>query len=140
MMDTKEEVRLLRGRLDGSQKNRMRKLFDMMYRPSELAKEIGFNKRLVYEVYVPNGCPHERDDRRHIWINGKKFRAWIESTYKKLKLKSDQGYCRTCDKAVKLVDAELKTTKNGDTDYLLGDCPYCGRTIPRIVANRRGQV
>jgi len=135
-----QEVRLLQGRLNGAQKNRLRKLFDMMYRPSELAEEIGFNKQFIYQVYVPNGCPHERDQNNHIWINGKEFRAWIERTYKKRRLNPDQGYCRTCDKGVKLVNPVLKTTKLGDTDYLVGNCPYCGRTgIPRIVANRRGQ-
>jgi len=135
-----EETRLLRGRLNGAQKNRLRKLFDMMYRPRELAEEIGFDIRLVYQVYVPNGCPHERDQKQHIWINGKEFRAWIEITYKKRRLNPDQGFCRTCDKGVKLVNPVLKTTKLGDTDYLIGDCPYCGRSgIPRIVENRRGQ-
>jgi hypothetical protein len=134
-----DEIRLLRGRLNGAQRNRLRKLLNMMYRPSELAEEIGFDVRQVYRVYIPNSCPHERDQRRHIWINGKEFRAWIESTYKKRKLKPDQGYCRTCDKGVKLTNLELKTTKNGDTDYLIGNCPYCGRRVPRIVENRRGQ-
>ncbi len=135
-----EEIRLLRGRLNGAQKNRLRRLLDMMYRPSEIAEIIGFNRRQFYNVYFPEGCPHERDDRRHYWINGTAFREWIEKTYKKVKLKEGQGYCRTCNKAVKLKDPILKTTKNGDTDYLLGNCHYCGRSIPRIVANRKGQL
>ena len=138
-MSIDNEVRLLRGRLDGAQKNRMRKLFDMMYRPSELAEEIGFNVRQVYRVYIPNGLPHERDEDRHIWINGLAFKNWIEQTYKKTRLKPGQGYCRKCNKAVTLINTELKTTKLGDTDYLLGECPYCGRRIPRIVENRRGR-
>ena len=138
-MSTQKEVRLLRGRLNGAQKNRLRNLFDMIYKPKELADEIGFNVRQVYRVYIPNGCPHERDEWRHIWINGLEFKNWIESTYKKIRLKKDQGYCKSCDKAVKLINTELKTTKLCDTDYLLGNCPYCGRKIPRIVENRRGK-
>ncbi|MCB2210336.1 hypothetical protein KQH62_05520 [bacterium] len=138
-MSINNDVRLLRGRLSGAQKNRLRKLFDMMYRPSELAEEIGFDVRQIYLVYIPNGLPHERDDRRHIWINGLAFKSWIEEKYKKVRLKPGQGYCRKCNKAVKLIKAEIKTTKSGDTDYLLGECPYCGRRIPRIVTNRRGQ-
>lgn len=138
-MSINNEVRLLRGRLSGAQKNRLRKLFDMMYRPSELAEEIGFDVRQIYRVYIPNGLPHERDERRHIWINGLSFKKWIKETYKKVRLKADQGYCRTCNKAVKLIKTEIKTTKLGDTDYLLGQCQYCGRRIPRIIRNRRGQ-
>ena len=90
-MSIYNEVRLLRGKLNGAQKNRMRKLFDMMYRPSELAEEIGFDVRQVYRVYIPNGLPHERDNRRQIWINGLAFKSWIEDTYKKVRLKPDQG-------------------------------------------------
>ncbi|MBG0786148.1 MAG: hypothetical protein H0S79_13715 [Anaerolineaceae bacterium] len=138
-MSINQEVSLQKGRLDGAQKNRLRKLFDMMYSPKELSDEIGFNVRQIYQVYVPNGCPHERDERRHIWINGVAFKNWIEQTYKKIRLKPGQGYCRKCNKAVSLINTELKTTKLGDTDYLLGECPYCGRRIPRIVENRRGQ-
>ena len=43
----------------------------------ELADEIGFNVRQMYRVYIPNGCPHNRDDSRHLWINGLEFRNWI---------------------------------------------------------------
>lgn len=139
-MHVNQEVNLQRGRLDGAQKNRLRKLFDMLYKPKELADEIGFNVRQIYRVYIPNGCPHQRDERRHIWINGIEFRNWIEKTYKKIRLKPDQGYCRKCNKAVTLKNPILKTTKLGDTDYLLGECPYCGRRIPRIVENRRGNI
>jgi len=132
-----DEIRLLRGRLDGAQKNRMRKLLDMPYTPKQLAKEIGFNVRQIYFVYIPAGCPHERDERRYITINGKLFREWVEKTYKKRKLGDNQGYCRTCDKGVEFVDPAIKTV--GDTDFLYGDCSICGRkNIHRIVANRRG--
>ena len=139
-MNVNQEVNLQRGRLSGAQKNRLRKLFNMLYKPKELANEIGFNVRQVYRVYIPNGCPHQRDDQRHIWINGIEFRNWIEKTYKKTNLKPDQGYCRKCNKAVTLKNPILMTTKLGDTDYLLGECPYCGRRIPRIVENRRGNI
>jgi hypothetical protein len=64
---------LLRGRLDGKQRNRLKGLFDMLYSPRELAEEIGINKDQVYMVYMPFGCPYERDERNHILINGNEF-------------------------------------------------------------------
>ena len=64
----------------------MRKLLDMLYTPKELAEEIGINVRQVYKVYIPAGCPNERDDYRHIWINGRAFQEWVEKTYKKIEL------------------------------------------------------
>jgi len=66
-----EEI-ILAGRLNGIQRNRLKRLLDMMYKPSELAEEVGFSLQQVYRVYVPGGCPVERDSRNHIWINGKR--------------------------------------------------------------------
>lgn len=70
----------LKGRLKGCQRMRLIKLFDMLYKPSELAEEVGFTRRQVYRVYIPAGCPHKRDEHKHIWINGKAFREWYEET------------------------------------------------------------
>ena len=137
-MDDRQDVRLLKGRLNGAQRNRLRKLLDMMYKPSELAKEVGFNVHQVYNVYIPAGCPHERDDRRYLWINGKAFREWTEKTYKKRVIGKNQAYCRTCDLAVDLINPTKHETK--DTKYLQAKCPNCGRVITRFVENsRRGR-
>lgn len=71
----------MRGRLKGFQRMRLRKLLDMMYLPSELAEEIGFHVQQVYRVYVPLGCPHDRDAKNHLWINGKAFAEWYGEKY-----------------------------------------------------------
>ena len=85
-MTSEHKEIVLKGRLDGSQKNRLAKLFDMWYRPSELAKEIGFNVRQVYRAYIPLGLPHDRDDNTdHIFINGLAFRKWYLEVYKRLR-------------------------------------------------------
>ena len=140
METNNQEFELLyRGRLTAPQKNRMRKLWDMLYSPKELAEEIGINRRQFYFVYIPAGCPHEKDEKGYLWINGKAFREWFKETFKKRKLGKNQGYCRTCHKGVVLVNPGMHTTKDGYTDYLLGDCPYCGRSVPRIIGKRRGE-
>ena len=124
-------VMVLRGRLNGAQRNRLKSLLDMLYRPSELAEEIGFNQNQVYRVYVDLGCPHERDIHNHIWINGVLFRDWYKREYKKSTLKSGQAFCKTCAKAVKMRNPVLNETKDGLV-YFLCECPYCGRRIGRI--------
>jgi hypothetical protein len=126
---------ILKGRLNGNQKNRLAKLLNMMYRPSELASEIGFNVRQVYRVYIPLGLPHERDERNHIWIHGVTFREWVKDVYKKRKLNNDQAFCLTCKRAVKMKD-KIRIEK-GRLVYYLCDCPHCGRKLARILNKKR---
>ena len=129
--------RSLRGRLNGAQKNRLRKLRDMEYRPGEIADELKISVRQFYMVYIKAGCPHRKDESRHLWINGKAFREWIEQTYTKRQVPKDQAFCRTCDQSVKLVNIVEKTTNNGITDYIVGECNQCGRRVARFIRNRR---
>jgi len=121
----------LRGRLKGSQRMRMMRLLDMPYKPSELAEEIGFERRQIYRAYIPSGCPHKRDEQRHIWINGKEFREWYEETYPRGSLGKDEAFCLTCKKAVKLLNP-IRNQK-GQLQYWISACPKCGRKLARII-------
>jgi hypothetical protein len=131
-----EEI-VLAGRLDGRQRNRVKGLLDMMYSPRELAEEIGINVDKVYMVYLPGGCPHERDNKRHIWINGKVFRSWFEEVYRKRPLVKGETFCLTCKKAVPLVGSERKNS--GGLIYDLSSCPNCGRKLTRIVDQKKAK-
>lgn len=126
---------LLRGRLNGAQRTRLGSLLNMMYRPSELAAVVGFNKKQVYRVYVSLGCPHERDERGHIWINGAQFREWYEANYTRATLKADEAYCLTCKRPVKIVNPEVH--QQGFIVYSVSDCPRCGRRLSRIIRQER---
>ena len=120
----------LRGRLSGQQKTRLYNLFDMVYRPSELAEEIGFEVRQVYRVYIPLGLPHERDEHNNIWINGLVFKEWILEKYRKTALDKNEAFCLTCKKAVDILDPEERE-KDG-LYYLICQCPHCGRKLAKI--------
>lgn len=126
---------ILQGRLNGKQHNRLKRLLDMMYKPSELAEEIGIDVNQVYRVYLDMGCPHERDRRKHYWINGKAFYEWYDNTYKKLKLMPGEAYCKTCNKAVKMVNPVQK--QKGGLIYDLSNCPHCNRKLTRIITQKR---
>lgn len=132
--DSQAEI-LLRGRLNAQHKHRLASLLDMMYKPSELAEEVGFTVRQVYRVYVPVGCPHERDQSGRLWINGKAFREWALEVYKKRDLAADETYCLGCRSVVKIANPVQK--EKARLVYLLGECPDCGRTVARIVTKRR---
>ena len=129
-MEDQDEI-ILRGRLDGRQRNRLISLLNMLYTPKELAEEIGFNVRQVYRVYLPLGCPHSRDERRHIWINGKSFRTWVLEIYKKRPLKSNEAFCLSCKKAVPMKNK--KRRQKGNLFYFLCECPNCGRKLNRFI-------
>lgn len=131
-----ERTVLLRGRLDGRQRNRLKSLFDMLYSPRELADEIGINKDQIYMVYIPFGCPHERDERNHIFINGIEFADWYSKVYKKIHLRPNETFCKTCKKPVKFY--KQKKTSKGQIIYILSKCPNCGRKLTRIIENSRG--
>lgn len=127
---------ILKGRLNGIQRNRLKSLFDMMYSPRELAEEIGINTDQLYGVYLPLGCPEERNDKNHILINGKAFADWYINAYTKIKLKQDETFCKTCKKGVKI--SQPKKKKKGGLSYTLSICPVCGRNLTKITAYKRG--
>jgi hypothetical protein len=124
-------VILRKGRLNGNQKNKLVRLLDMLYMPSELAEEIGFNKRQVYRVYIPAGCPIVKDTNNYIWINGKDFREWVLEVYKKRGLANNQAFCIFCRKAVVMVDPVRR--EEGRLYYFICNCPNCGRKLARII-------
>lgn len=125
----------LRGRLNGAQRTRLGSLLNMMYRPSELAEVVGFAVRQVYRVYVPLGCPHDRDEKGHIWVNGAVFREWYQAVYVKTPLAEDEAYCLTCRRAVKIVDGDERQLDW--LVYIVSECPVCGRVLSRILCQER---
>jgi len=131
-MKEKQEEIILKGRLNGSQRNRLAKLMNMMYSPSELADEVGFERRQVYRVYIPLGCPHDRDKHNRIWINGIDFRNWVMDLYRKKELSIKEAFCLTCKKPVKIYNP-VEKMKNGLV-FLVCACPLCGRKKSKIVS------
>ena len=130
-MDLDNSEVLLKGRLSGNQKNRLLSLLDMFYTPAELSREIGFSRRQIYRVYIPAGCPHKKDDKGLIWINGKQFREWVYKTYAKKKLAQNEAFCMTCKRSVKMIKPQRKNADG--LIYYLCYCPQCGRKLARIV-------
>jgi len=125
------------GRLDGKQRNRLKGLFDMMYRPSELAEEIGVSQNQVYRVYVADGCPHQRDEHNHIWINGADFSEWYKERYKKPKLKEGEAWCVSCKKPVEMI-YRIRKEKDGLV-FLKDKCQECGNKIVKIISYNKAR-
>jgi len=136
-MEDKKNGIILAGRLDGKQRNRLKGLLDMFYKPSELAQELGINQDKIYMVYIPLGCPHHRDGRRYIQINGKEFMEWYLKKYQKAKVKEDETFCKSCRKPVKIIGGFI--TKRNNLTYMLSSCPICGRKLSKIIDCSKGK-
>ena len=114
-------------------------LLPMLYRPRELAEDLGISVNTV-KGWLKEGSPHERDGRGHIWINGAEFAGWVEETRQsrksnKSRMKEDEAYCLRCRKPVKLKDPQHVI--NGKQKLLSSTCPPCGSTINR--GSRNGE-
>ncbi|MCE9644457.1 MAG: hypothetical protein K8S20_00545 [Chloroflexi bacterium] len=128
---------VLKGRLDGKQRNKLKSLFNMMYSPKELSDEIGIKIDQIYTVYVPLGCPQKRDERNHLLINGKEFSKWYSEVYVKIHLMPNETFCKTCKKGVAIQNPKEK--KKGNLVYILSTCPNCGRGLTKILSAKRGE-
>lgn len=126
---------LLKGRLNGSQRNRVKGLLNMLYTPKELSEEIGIYQDQFYRVYVPLGCPFSRDSQGHYLINGKNFKRWYEENYQKRTLEKGQAYCVSCKKIIVVSNPERK--QNGNLVYDCYICPNCGKKVVRFVDAKR---
>jgi hypothetical protein len=96
-----------------------------------LASEIGFTTRQIYRVYIPCGCPHIKDEKKHLSINGKVFAEWYEATYPKQTLSENEAFCLTCKKPVTMSNPTQQ--KKGPLRYWICLCPVCGRKLARII-------
>jgi hypothetical protein len=106
-------------------------LLPMLYRPSELAEELNVSSAVVRD-WVEKGLPHQRDQRGHIWIDGRQVAEWVTVTRQKptrSKLAEGQAYCFRCCQAVELHDPI--TQQHGKQILLSGVCPQCGGVINR---------
>lgn len=115
---------------------RLVRLMDMMYRPGEIAEEIGMTTDTIYRNYLPGGCPFERDKTGNIWIHGTSFAAWVKSVTVKKEINSladGQAWCLRCRKAVALTRPRERFRGRYVAIYQ-GKCEVCGARINRAYA------
>ncbi len=107
----------------------------MLYRPSELAEELDVAPATVRD-WVEKGLPHQRDQRGHLWIDGRQIIEWVNAVRQqpqKPKLGHDEPYCFRCRRSVELRDPVAQ--QHGKQVLLSSSCPHCGGTI-----NRGGRI
>jgi hypothetical protein len=105
-------------------------LLDMLYKPSELAAELGLATAQIYRRLIPSGLPHLRDKAKHIWIHGSAVTPWLKQCRPSRRpLAPDEGYCVKCRRPVLLVNPRRENV--GTSILLKANCPTCGQPIFR---------
>lgn len=66
-------------RFDRGTMRRAIRLLWMEYRVSEMAEVLRVNPQTIYRSWIPEGCPHRKDEGGAIWIVGTEFREWAEA-------------------------------------------------------------
>ena len=132
---------------------RAARLLDMMYKPSEIAYELKIQQRAIYEVLIPLGLPHERDEHGHIWLHGPAVRAWLEVATRgpKYELADDELFCLKCFEPRSPSQpppgplpaspasgggAGAELVRNGRFVMLRATCPVCGAEMYKGVGKR----
>ncbi len=106
-------------------------LLPMLYRPAELARDLEIPESTLRD-WLGLGLPHQRDERGHIWINGREFAAWVKASRRSpssRKMAEDEAYCFRCQHPVKMVKPSV--TYRGKQVLLSSTCPSCGSAINR---------
>lgn len=113
----------------------------MMYKPSELAVEIGVTTDTIVRSYVPAGLPYTRE-KNHMWIYGPAFVHWAKNTNAQRKahqhtLAVDEAWCMKCNQAVAMQHLSRRPAKR-HVDLLQGTCPHCGHAVYRMCSAQGG--
>lgn len=120
---------------------KLSRLLDMMYKPTEIAKEIDVSVDTVYRSYLPAGAPHTRDKSGAIWIHGLSFSEWVKTQPKSRQTKGrhalepNEAWCMKCNKPVEIEKPKIKKV-NMHISLIKGYCPNCATKVNRIVSNK----
>jgi hypothetical protein len=107
-------------------------LLPLLYKVSELADELQLPERTLRD-WLDMGAPHQRDQSNHIWVNGTRFKQWVNDQRKpkrKNKLLDHEAYCLRC-KAIVELRSPQRQNLSGRLFNMYGTCPTCGCSINR---------
>jgi hypothetical protein len=111
-------------------------LLPMWYSLRELAQELGISVRSI-RVWLDQGLSCRRDERGHLWIDGRQFAAWVKAVNtrkSRQSMRTNEAYCLCCRRPVALLNPT--STYRGKQRLLRGTCSECGHIVCR--AERHG--
>lgn len=120
---------------------KLERLLDMLYKPGELAAELGVSTETVMRSYVPSGAPVIIDGDGKTWINGLHFATWARECLAtnrmgkvKRTMEAGQAYCLRCKQVIDIdgLRHNRRFDQRGVTQ-ITGRCPACGTRVNRFV-------
>jgi hypothetical protein len=108
-------------------------LLPMWYSLRELAQELEVSVRSI-RVWLDLGLPYRRDERGHLWIDGRQFAAWVKASNvqrSRQSLQPNEAFCLHCCRPVVLLNPS--STCRGKQRLLRGTCSVCGHVVCRAV-------
>jgi len=120
---------------------KLSRLLNMLYKPRELAAELGVSAETVYRRYIPAGAPVVVDGQGVKWINGKHFATWAREVLETDRrgrlartMSETHGFCMRCNQVVEMIDARRRPhSLKAGTLQVSGKCPVCGAKVNRFV-------
>ena len=115
---------------------RLDRLLQMDYKPFEIAELLEVHIDTVYRSYLPAGCPYEKDEKGRYWILGTAFKTWAKEILaerknrKTLPMESDEGWCMTCNKRVKMISPKIIYSAR-KVEMFQSICKTCGGKVNR---------
>ena len=128
-------------RLKRAQVYKVKFLLDMMYKPSEIAEELGVSVDTIYRSYLPAGAPNQIDGKGRVWIFGPAFAAWAQeyllkkSPKAKAAMTEAEAWCVKCNQVITIVNPRKRDVKKRVARQT-GHCPICGKVVNRFVPGR----
>ena len=108
-------------------------LLPMWYSRRELAQELGASVSVI-QWWIEQGLPCRRDERGHVWIDGRQFAAWVKTIIlqrSRQPLQAHEALCLNCRRPVVLLNPT--STCRGKQRLLRGACAVCGHIVYRAV-------
>jgi hypothetical protein len=118
---------------------KVRRLLDMMYKPSEIAEELEITTDTIYRSYLPAGAPCQKDSKGQVWIHGLSFANWARAFVmsnarrKGTKMEDNQVYCMRCNQVVQPESLRMGRPNGHGVANVSGKCPNCGSRVNRFL-------
>jgi hypothetical protein len=111
----------------------------MMYKPSEIAGELGITVDTIHRSYLPAGAPCEQDAKGYVWIHGVSFANWARiylsarARTAGARMQDSEVWCCKCNRVVFPKEVHTSRPNGRGVANRHGRCPLCHGKVNRFL-------